>query len=238
MGQYGLRDKDGRAIIVTMAVIGAVSIASVALRIASRVRDLNLGMLAMCFVIASTALVITSIALPWATDSREESQATSWSSVNICSYLLRKKDLLLYIALLSSHPAAKGADCNPGSFFRSEYRDHPIKSPSCCCALPLVTARVAQEHNIFQTLVANKDEPTSVAVLAEKTKINPVILDILLDYLSTQFMVEEVSPQHYKATKLSNILVAPLFIDGVLHFHDNCLPAFNALNYSLAHPTD
>lgn len=47
MGQYGLRDKDDRAIIVTMAVIGAVSIASVALRIASRVRDLNLGMLAM-----------------------------------------------------------------------------------------------------------------------------------------------------------------------------------------------
>ncbi|OBT49726.1 hypothetical protein VE04_09838 [Pseudogymnoascus sp. 24MN13] len=105
-------------------------------------------------------------------------------------------------------------------------------------ALPLVSARVAQEHNIFQTLVENKDEPTSVAVLAEKTNINPVVLDILLDYLSTQFMVEEVTPQHYKATKLSNILVAPLFIDGVLHFHDNCLPAFNALNYSLAHPTD
>ncbi|OBT79128.1 hypothetical protein VF21_01729 [Pseudogymnoascus sp. 05NY08] len=104
-------------------------------------------------------------------------------------------------------------------------------------ALPLVSARIAQEHNIFQTLIAS-DDPTSVTVLSEKTKINPVVLDILLDYLSTQFMVEEVSPQHYKATKLSNILVAPLFIDGVLHFHDNCLPAFNALNYSLAHPAD
>ncbi|OBT84167.1 hypothetical protein VE02_07529 [Pseudogymnoascus sp. 03VT05] len=55
-------------------------------------------------------------------------------------------------------------------------------------ALPLVSARIAQEHNIFQTLIANKDEPTSVTVLSEKTKINPVVLDILLDYLSTQFI--------------------------------------------------
>lgn len=85
--------------------------------------------------------------------------------------------------------------------------------PSSCLS------RIAQEHNIFQTLIANKDEPTSVTVLSEKTKINPVVLDILLDYLSTQFMVEEVSPQHYKATKLSNILLAPLFIDGVLHLY-------------------
>ncbi|OBT54914.1 hypothetical protein VE04_04924 [Pseudogymnoascus sp. 24MN13] len=71
MGEYGLRAEDGRAIVVIMAVLGVVSIASVALRIVSRrMRDLSLGlddyliMLAMCFVIASTALVITSMALP------------------------------------------------------------------------------------------------------------------------------------------------------------------------------
>ncbi|KFZ07714.1 hypothetical protein V502_09820 [Pseudogymnoascus sp. VKM F-4520 (FW-2644)] len=76
MGQYGLRAEDGRAIVVIMAVIGVVSIVSVALRIVSRrMRDLSLGlddyliMLAMCFVIASTALVITSMALPWTINS-------------------------------------------------------------------------------------------------------------------------------------------------------------------------
>lgn len=48
MGQNGLRAEDGRAVIITIAVIGAVPIASMGLRIASRrVRDLNLGMLAM-----------------------------------------------------------------------------------------------------------------------------------------------------------------------------------------------
>ncbi|KAF4637649.1 hypothetical protein G7Y89_g412 [Cudoniella acicularis] len=105
-------------------------------------------------------------------------------------------------------------------------------------ALPLVTVRVAQDHKIFQTLVENKDGPTSAAVLAEKTGINPTVLDSLLEYMTTQHMIEESSPQNYVPTKLSNILLAPLFVDGVVHFHDNCLPAFNALNYSLSNPTD
>jgi hypothetical protein len=45
MGEYGLRAEDGRAIVVIMAVLGVVSIASVALRIVSRrMRDLSLGL--------------------------------------------------------------------------------------------------------------------------------------------------------------------------------------------------
>lgn len=83
--------------------------------------------------------------------------------------------------------------------------------------LPLITARVAQEHGIFKTLVDSKDGPTSAAVLAEKTRLNPNVLDSLLAYMTTQHMIQETSPRQYSATKLSQMLLAPLFIDGVLH---------------------
>jgi hypothetical protein len=63
----------------------------------------------------------------------------------------------------------------------------------------------------------NKDAPTSAAVLAQKTGIHPTLLDSLLEYLTTQNMVGEVSPQQYTPTKLSNLLVAPLFVDAVVH---------------------
>lgn len=88
--------------------------------------------------------------------------------------------------------------------------------------LPLVTARVAQNHNVFKTLVENKDGPTSAVTLAEESGIQPGILDSLLQYMSTQHMIEETSPQHFSPTKMSNILMSPLFVDGVIHLYD-CL---------------
>ncbi|KAH6676315.1 putative sterigmatocystin 8-O-methyltransferase precursor [Halenospora varia] len=104
--------------------------------------------------------------------------------------------------------------------------------------LPLVTARVAQNHNVFKTLVENENGPTSAVTLAEESGIQPGILDSLLQYMSTHHMIEETSPQHFSPTKMSNILMSPLFVDGVIHFHDNCLPAFQSLNHTLSHPTD
>lgn len=45
MGKYSLQAEDGRAIVIIMAVIGVVSIASVALRVVPRImRDLSLGL--------------------------------------------------------------------------------------------------------------------------------------------------------------------------------------------------
>jgi len=76
---------------------------------------------------------------------------------------------------------------------------------------------VAQEHGIFKTLVEKKDGPISVEALAAKTGIKPAVLDSLLEYLTTQYMVEEVTPGQFKATKLSHVLLAPLFVDGVVH---------------------
>ncbi|KAL1962581.1 hypothetical protein VTN77DRAFT_9374 [Rasamsonia byssochlamydoides] len=100
--------------------------------------------------------------------------------------------------------------------------------------LPLVVARIAQERGIFKTLVENDGKPTSTAVLAEKAGVKPAMMESLLEYMSTQDMAEQISPQEYAATKLSHMLLDQLFVDGVTHFHDNCLPAFSALNTFLS----
>lgn len=84
------------------------------------------------------------------------------------------------------------------------------------CAMPLVTARIAQEHNIFKALLENVDKPDSVEELSSITGITSSVLTSLLEYMSTQYMVEETKGQ-YKAAKLSRMLMAPLFVDGVIH---------------------
>jgi hypothetical protein len=82
-----------------------------------------------------------------------------------------------------------------------------------------VSARIAQEHGIFKALADGGDKPASAAHLAEATRIKPGILDSLLDYMSTNFMVDEVSPGQYRATKLAQMLQSPLFTDGVTHLY-------------------
>jgi hypothetical protein len=61
--------------------------------------------------------------------------------------------------------------------------------------------------------------PTSSTVLGEKTGMKPKVLESLLDYMTTQFMVEEVAPGQFKATKLSEMLLAPIFTDGITHLY-------------------
>ncbi|PYH91302.1 hypothetical protein BO71DRAFT_401471 [Aspergillus ellipticus CBS 707.79] len=68
MTNYGLNAKEGRDTVIVTIVVGAVAVLSVVLRVMSRkMRHLDLAledyviMLAMCFVVASTALVITSV---------------------------------------------------------------------------------------------------------------------------------------------------------------------------------
>ncbi|KAK2594288.1 hypothetical protein QQS21_007994 [Conoideocrella luteorostrata] len=101
--------------------------------------------------------------------------------------------------------------------------------------LPLITARVAQQHHIFATLVSAK-KPVPFATLQNATKLDESILESILDYLGTQAMVNELTPGIFTATKLSNMMVVPLFQDAVTHFHDNCLPGFAALNSVLSQP--
>ncbi|KAJ4376692.1 hypothetical protein N0V86_006808 [Didymella sp. IMI 355093] len=101
--------------------------------------------------------------------------------------------------------------------------------------LPLVTARIGQDRGIFATL-ASCPEGTQIEGLATATQLPQGVLESVLDYLCTQGMATESSPGTFKATPLTHMLLVPLFNDAVTHFHDNCAPAFIALNQMLGNP--
>ncbi|PWY89217.1 hypothetical protein BO70DRAFT_163137 [Aspergillus heteromorphus CBS 117.55] len=68
MANYELNAKEGRNVVIVVSVLGAVAVLSVVLRIVSRKKkhlrlalDDYLMVLALCFVLASTVLVITSV---------------------------------------------------------------------------------------------------------------------------------------------------------------------------------
>ncbi|KAG9189096.1 hypothetical protein G6011_05964 [Alternaria panax] len=98
--------------------------------------------------------------------------------------------------------------------------------------LPLVTARIGQDRGIFETLAKSQDG-VQLNVLAQASGLQKGVLESILDYLCIQGMSVEATPGTYKATPLTHMLLMPLFNDAVTHFHDNCAPAFTALNQAL-----
>lgn len=80
----------------------------------------------------------------------------------------------------------------------------------------MVTARIAQQHGLFKALSEDGGQPQSAAALATATNIPQRILDSLLDYMSANYMVEEMSPGHYGVTKIAQLLQTPLFVDGII----------------------
>lgn len=101
--------------------------------------------------------------------------------------------------------------------------------------LPLVTARIGQDRGVFEA-ITKSDGPAQLDDIAQATKLPKGVLESVLDYMCTQGMVVEASPGTYKATPLTQMLLVPLFNDAVTHFHDNCAPAFIALNEVLGRP--
>ncbi|KAG6368470.1 hypothetical protein INS49_002677 [Diaporthe citri] len=100
--------------------------------------------------------------------------------------------------------------------------------------LPLVVARICQDRRIFATLAANESVTgVSSATLITASALQPSVLDSIMDYACVQGMAAEVSQGQYLATKLTHTLLVPVFVDGVTHFHDNCLPGFTALHRAL-----
>lgn len=82
--------------------------------------------------------------------------------------------------------------------------------------VPLVTTRIGQEHKIFATLTAAK-EPVSLAALQDASGLELGVLESNMDYLCAQEMAQEVDSGKYAATKLSHMLMVPLFQDAVIH---------------------
>ncbi|CAN9271529.1 unnamed protein product [Alternaria alternata] len=101
--------------------------------------------------------------------------------------------------------------------------------------LPLVTARIGQDRGIFEALAKSQDG-VQLDILAQASGLQKGVLEAILDYMCTKGMGVEVAPGTYKATPLTHMLLVPLFKDAVTHFHDNCAPAFTALNQALVGP--
>ncbi|KAK7978671.1 hypothetical protein PG988_006161 [Apiospora saccharicola] len=103
--------------------------------------------------------------------------------------------------------------------------------------LPLVAARIGQDRELFSTL-ARGQGPTDLTTLSCASGLEPRILESIMDYLCTQGMAVEAETRRYAPTRLSRMLLAPIFNDAVTHFHDNCLPGFAAFHQILKEPRD
>lgn len=94
-----------------------------------------------------------------------------------------------------------------------------------------MVARICQDCNIFAILAENQNSTgVSSATLATASGLEPVVLESIMEYACVQGMAAELSRGQYVATKLTHTLLVPVFVDGVTHFHDNCLPGFTALH--------
>lgn len=80
-------------------------------------------------------------------------------------------------------------------------------------AVPIVAIHIGQIKGLFRSIIESPNG-TSAADLAEKSNPDLSITDMLLDYMATQFMIDEVSPGHYKATKLTYLLSKHEIEDG------------------------
>lgn len=97
-----------------------------------------------------------------------------------------------------------------------------------------MVARICQDRSIFATLAASQDAAgvTSTALITA-SGLQPSVFESIIDYACVQGMVAEASKGRYIATKLTHTLLVPVFVDGVTHFHDNCLSGFAALHRAL-----
>lgn len=57
-----------------------------------------------------------------------------------------------------------------------------------------------------------------MVALAAVSGLGAGVLEAVLDYVCAQGMATEVTPGRYVATKLTNMLLAPVFVDAVTHF--------------------
>lgn len=79
----------------------------------------------------------------------------------------------------------------------------PLEQP-----MPLVTARIGQDHNIFTTLAA-ADKPITLSVLSASTGMEIGVLESVMDYLCSQNMAREVKKK-FVATRLTHVLTNSL----------------------------
>ncbi|KAF1838974.1 S-adenosyl-L-methionine-dependent methyltransferase [Decorospora gaudefroyi] len=96
--------------------------------------------------------------------------------------------------------------------------------------LPLLTTRLSQEFNIFSTLAQHSvTHPVGLSELAKASGLEPSILSAVMDYNCGQSAALEAKPGHYAPTKLTHMMLQPMFNDATIVFYDCVLPTFAAL---------
>jgi hypothetical protein len=79
--------------------------------------------------------------------------------------------------------------------------------------LPLITARIGQSRGIFD-LLSSSTQPVELATLVDRTKLDPGILETLLEYMVTEGMAIKPAACHYSASRLTEILLSELCVNG------------------------
>ncbi|KAI1179887.1 S-adenosyl-L-methionine-dependent methyltransferase [Nemania sp. FL0916] len=95
--------------------------------------------------------------------------------------------------------------------------------------LELSLAAVGVETRLFEILVEHKEEPTTTAELASKTKIDPVLLKRLLRYYQSFGMIDQLTDDQYQANNITSALVSPGGAAGVPFYLATLTPAFIAI---------
>ncbi|KAB8258510.1 S-adenosyl-L-methionine-dependent methyltransferase [Aspergillus pseudonomiae] len=106
-------------------------------------------------------------------------------------------------------------------------------------AMPLVAVRVCQQHRILHMMQENVEKgqlATSTASLAQDTGMNRQGLETLLEFMAARNFVDRVSSNEFASNRLTRLLLTPLFMEGVLIYHDFFTPSFTALNAFLSSP--
>ena len=88
---------------------------------------------------------------------------------------------------------------------------------------------IACELKIFNILCGKPDKPWTVSDLSTTTGTDPLLLDRLLRYLSTQGLVEEVHESTYTSTHITPHLATPSFFASLKHNALFVNPSFLAL---------
>lgn len=97
--------------------------------------------------------------------------------------------------------------------------------------LPLVTARISNDFDIFATLAKGDDaNPVALSGLVKASGLDKNLVSIIMDYHCYQGAAVEPQQGFYAPTGLTHGLLDPMVIKAITSWHDIVGPAYGALH--------
>lgn len=97
--------------------------------------------------------------------------------------------------------------------------------------LPLVTARISNDFEIFTTLIKGDDaNPVALSDLVKSSGLDKNLVSPIMDYHCYQGAAVEPRQGFYAPTKLTYSLVDPMFVKAITSWHDILGPAYGAFH--------